>query len=91
MKTSRHADPLSPMVGGADSSSGSVGAPHLHDEVMKVAQVAAFLGVGKNVIYTLAAQNRIPHRRVGKHLRFSRSALVRWLDSCGQQVAKEGH
>lgn len=62
-----------------------------HD-VMNVGEVASFLRVGRNQIYALVACDEIPHRRVGKHLRFSRDALVRWLSSCGQlEVAKKGH
>lgn len=92
MSNSRHADPPPPMVGGADSLSGSVGVSHsFDDEVMNVAEVAAFLRVGRNKVYALVASNKIPYVSVGKHLRFSRSALVRWLSSCGQQVAKKGH
>ncbi len=60
-------------------------------DVMNVAEVAAFLRVGRSQVYALAARNAIPHRRVGKHLRFSRQALVRWLTSCGgSPSAQEG-
>ena len=92
MKVPRHADPPPPMVDGADSSSEPIGvSPFLDDDVMNAAEVAVLMRVGKNQIYGLAAANKIPHRRVGKHLRFSRAALMRWLDSCGQlQVAKKG-
>ena len=75
------------MNGGAGSSSVS---RSLDGDVMNVAEAATFLHVGKNQIYTLAGRNEIPHRRVGRHLRFSRAALVRWLDSCGHQGAKKG-
>lgn len=75
---------------GADSSSGSVGVPPFVDDVLTVAEVAEFLRVGRNHVYGLAARNAIPHRRVGKHLRFSRRALLRWL-SCGHADAQEGH
>ena len=92
MNRSRHADPPSPLVGGAGSSPGSIGVPpSLEGDVMNVAEVAAFLRVGRSQIYALAARNEIPLRRVGKHLRFSRSALVRWLASCGPPSVQEGH
>ncbi len=50
------------------------------DEVLNVAEAAALLGVGKYALYGLVGKNAIPHRRVGKHLRFSRAALLRWLE-----------
>ena len=62
----------------------------LEAQVMDVAEVAAFLNVGTGVVYELCGRNQIPHRRVGKHLRFSRQAIVRWLGSCGPQVAQKG-
>lgn len=49
-------------------------------DVLDVAGAAALLGIGKYALYDLAAKNAVPHRRVGKHLRFSRAALLRWLE-----------
>ena len=59
------------------------------DAVLDVPQVATLLGVGRNTIYTLVARNAIPHRRLGKAIRFSRAAVMSWL-STSWQVAKEG-
>jgi len=39
----------------------------------------------------LVARNAIPHRRLGKQIRFSRAAIMRWLDPWSSQGAKEGH
>ena len=46
------------------------------DAVLDVPQVATLLGVGRNTIYTLVARNAIPHRRLGKAIRFSRAAVM---------------
>ena len=59
------------------------------DAVLDVPQVATLLGVGRNTIYTLVARNAIPHRRLGKAIRFSRAAVMSWL-STSWQVAREG-
>jgi len=59
------------------------------DDVLDVDGCAQLLRVGRNHVYTLAARNQIPHRRVGRFLRFSREAIMRWLSSCGPQVAQE--
>jgi len=61
-----------------------------HD-VLDVAQVASLLAVGRNTIYTLVAKNQIPHRRLGKAIRFSRAAVMSWLSSWSSQDAKERH
>lgn len=58
-------------------------------EILNVPAVARLLAVGRNTVYTLVARNQIPHRRVGKQIRFSRTAVVRWLASWSLQVAKE--
>lgn len=50
-------------------------------DVLDVPQVASLLGLGRNTVYDLVGRNAIPHRRLGKQIRFSREALLRWLDS----------
>ena len=59
-------------------------------DVMNVIELASFLRVGRGKIYALVAANKIPFRPVGRHLRFSRSAVMRWLESGQLQGAKEG-
>ena len=59
-------------------------------DVLTVDNVAALLKVGRNAIYDAVGRNEIPHRRIGKHIRFSRRAIVTWLDSWSRQDAKEG-
>jgi excisionase family DNA binding protein len=59
------------------------------DEILNVPAVARLLAVGRNTVYTLVARNQIPHRRVGKQIRFHRAAVVQWLSSWSLQVAKE--
>lgn len=48
-------------------------------EVLTVDEAAELLRVGRNNVYNLVARNKIPHARLGKHIRFSRAALLRWL------------
>ena len=55
-------------------------------DVLDVQGACKLLCVGKNVIYEGCARGKIPHRRVGRLLRFSRAALLRWLE-CSDQVA----
>jgi len=59
-------------------------------DVLDVPQVASLLSVGRNTIYALVARNRIPHRRLGKAIRFSRAAVMQWLSSWSSRDAKEG-
>jgi excisionase family DNA binding protein len=58
-------------------------------DVLDVPAVARLLTVGRNTVYALVARNAIPHRRIGRLIRFHRDALMRWLNSCCLQDAKE--
>ena len=58
-------------------------------DVLDVPAVAKLLAVGRNTVYALVARNQIPHRRFGRCVRFSRAAIMRWLDPCWLQDAKE--
>jgi excisionase family DNA binding protein len=63
----------------------------LHErDVLDVLQVASLLGVGRNTIYVLVAKNQIPHRRLGRAIRFSRAGVMSWLASWSSRDAKEG-
>jgi len=68
---------------------GAIEDVELTSDVLDVPHVASLLRVGRNTIYALVARNEIPHRRLGKTIRFSRSAVMSWL-STSWQVAKEG-
>jgi excisionase family DNA binding protein len=59
------------------------------DAVLDVEQTARLLRVGRNTIYELVGRNEIPHRRLGKQIRFSRAALMSWLGSWSSRDAKE--
>ena len=54
------------------------------DAVLDVEEVARLLRVGRNTVYELVARNQIPHRRLLKQIRFSRSAVMSWLGPCGR-------
>jgi len=60
------------------------------DDVLDVEGTTRLLRIGRNTIYELVGRNEIPHRRLGKQIRFSRVAIMRWLDSWSSQDAKEG-
>ncbi len=59
-------------------------------EVLTVAEAARLLRVGRNTLYEAIGRGEVPHRRVGRKILLSRTALVRWLDRWSSQVAEEG-
>lgn len=50
--------------------------------VMRAEEVREMLGgIGKNTLYEWCRQGRIPHKRVGRVILFSRIRLQEWLDN----------
>ena len=60
-------------------------------EVLNAEEVAVFLRVDRKTVYDYANRNQIPHRRLGRRLLFSRSALVAWLADAGSRRLGKGH
>lgn len=60
-------------------------------EVLNADEVAVFLRVDRKTVYDYAKRGQIPHRRLGKRLLFSRSALVAWLADAGLRRPGKGN
>jgi excisionase family DNA binding protein len=48
-------------------------------DVMTADEVARLLRLDRKTVYDAAGRGRMPHRRIGKRLVFSRAALLDWL------------
>lgn len=68
----------------------ATGAAANDDDVIDMRGMVRMLRIGRNKLYEMVARNEIPHRRFGRRIRFSRVAVMRWLDSWSRQSAKEG-
>ncbi len=53
-----------------------------------VSEIAAYLGVSKDTIYTWLSQKRIPAYRVGKLWKFQVSEINEWVRSGGASEKK---
>ena len=49
------------------------------DEIFTLADVAAYLKIGKRTVYRLAAAKKIPAFKVGGTWRFSRTDIDSWI------------
>lgn len=49
------------------------------DDVMTVPEGARLLRVNPKSLYAAIGRGEVPHQRVGRKIRISRSALVAWL------------
>lgn len=48
-------------------------------EVMTIDDLAEYLQVSKSSLYKLVQGGKVPGQKVGKHWRFSRAVIERWL------------
>lgn len=60
------------------ASTGSRDAPD-PPQVMTIDDLATYLQVAKSTLYKLAQEGKVPGQKVGKHWRFSKDAVDRWL------------
>ena len=49
--------------------------------VMTISEVAEYLRIPRGSVYKLAQRGRIPCQKVGRHWRFRREAVDKWLES----------
>jgi excisionase family DNA binding protein len=64
--------------------------PH---DVMTFEEVLAYLRIPRSSLYKLAQEGKIPSQKVGRHWRFRREAIDRWLEgvSVKQPSEDQGH
>jgi len=49
------------------------------DKAMNADEVAALLGRDRKTVYDHVSRGRIPHKRLGRRIVFSRNAILAWL------------
>jgi excisionase family DNA binding protein len=52
-------------------------------EVMTIDELAVYLQVSKSSLYKLAQDGKVPGQKVGRHWRFHRATIDRWLSRDG--------
>jgi excisionase family DNA binding protein len=55
--------------------------PHLEEPLLDPRAAADLLAVRPSWVYEAVRRGRLPHVKVGRHLRFVRSDLERWVDA----------
>ncbi len=53
---------------------------HMPGTVLTIEELAEYLKVSKSTLYKLVQEGRIPGQKVGKHWRFRKDAIDRWLE-----------
>ena len=49
-------------------------------EILTIDELSRYLSVPKSTLYRLSASGGLPCHKVGRHWRFRREAVDRWLD-----------
>jgi excisionase family DNA binding protein len=55
-------------------------------EIMTIGETAQYLRVSLSSLYKLAQAGRVPCQKVGRHWRFRREAIDRWLEQAGPET-----
>lgn len=50
-------------------------------DVMTIEQLCSYLQLSRSTLYKLAQEGKVPGQKVGKHWRFSKDAIDRWLQT----------
>lgn len=53
--------------------------PHLEESIMSAREVADFLRLDINIIYSKCSRGEIPFFKVGKLYKFRKSEILRWM------------
>ena len=59
------------------------------NEIMNIEEVAAYLRLKPQTIYTWAQEKKIPAAKLGKEWRFRRSVIDKWFDMHMDEKFKE--
>ena len=60
------------------------------DEYITIDELARKLKVSRGYLYNLCYQDRIPHRKIGRLVRFVLCEIEVWIDSNTERVAVDG-
>ena len=57
-------------------------------DVLTIDELADYLRISRSTLYKLAQEGRVPCQKVGRHWRFRKEAIDRWLGQCGKDGVK---
>lgn len=63
----------------------------MSEQVLTVDELAIYLKVSRSTLYKLLSEGKVPGQKVGKHWRFRKAAIDRWLEEKSQQAGFENN
>ena len=58
------------------------------DQILTIEELANYLKVSKSTLYKLVQEGKVPGQKVGRHWRFRRETIDRWLDRTSDGPSK---
>ena len=64
--------------------------PEPASEVLTIEELSDYLKIPKSTLYKLVREGSVPCQKVGKHWRFHKNAIDRWLQQQRKDAEKKG-
>lgn len=58
--------------------------------MLTIDELSAYLKIAKSTLYKLSQEGRVPGQKVGRHWRFRKNAIDRWLEEPGAARGRAG-
>ena len=62
----------------------------IQTDVLTIKELAVYLKIPKSTLYKLVREGKIPSQKVGRHWRFRKVAIDRWLEEDRTEVSGKG-
>lgn len=56
-----------------------------YGDVLTIDELSVYVKVSKSTLYKLVREGKVPCQKVGRHWRFRKETIDRWLDDVKQQ------
>jgi len=61
----------------------------VQSDILTIDELAQYLKVSKSTLYKLAQDGRVPGQKVGRHWRFRKATIDRWLEESPSYLHQE--
>jgi excisionase family DNA binding protein len=61
-----------------------------NESVLTIDELAEYLKISKSTLYKLVQEGKVPGQKVGRHWRFSRRAIDRWIEREDDEKGRSG-
>ena len=59
-----------------------------NDEILTIDELSVYLKISKSTLYKLVQENKLPGQKIGKHWRFRKDSIDKWIDETSASKPK---